>query len=77
MARRVEIKEIDWLGLTGYTLVVGFLVIIGATAIKGDIQTMSIVASILGPFVGAVVTFFYGVRKLYTIVKKLEALIEK
>jgi len=78
MARRiVEIKEIDWLGLTGYTLIVGFLAVIIITAAKGDIDTMKTVSSILGPFVGAVVTFFYGIKKLDKILKRVEALLSK
>ena len=75
MARKiVEIKEIDWIGLTAYTLVLGFLVIIGITAARGDLDTMKTVASILGPFVAAVATYLFGIKKLQHIVQKLEGL---
>jgi len=75
MAKRiVEIKEIDWTGLTAYTLVTGFIVIIGITAAKGDTQIMLQVASILGPFVGAVASFLFGIKRLEKIVLRLETL---
>jgi len=78
MSRRIiEIKEIDWTGLTAYTLIVGFLVAILICTGKGDIQTMTIVSSILGPFVGAVSTFYFGVKRLEYILKRVEALISK
>lgn len=73
----MEIVEIDWAGLTAYTLVLGFLIIIGALAWKGDLTTLAIVAGILGPFIGAIVTFFFGIKRLDNILKRIETLATK
>ena len=78
MAKTIEIKElVDWTGLTAFALVIGFLILLGITVANKDITMFTLVAGTLGPFIAAIVTFFFGIKKVLDAAKTLEVLIKE